>query len=269
MKSRQSSAACTSTSALAPASRAPCTASPGRSSAFDGMHAQYEHRPPTRSRSTTATRRPPSAMAAAQCSPGAPPPRTMTSYWVLTTGAPRPPARGPCRARTSPASSDPRHRFASRAHHARRRRAAARRPARLAEANDVSAGSTRPGSRVGDFLEQPAVAVRITERGERAIAAVVGRRAADAIVRAGRMEPRAECPLVEDLADLDAPGEEPVAGGLDVGDDQVQPLGRAGRGGGQVRPELDRAPGPGGVNWIRRNSSPAATSASSRQPRRP
>ncbi len=65
MKSRQSSAACTSTSALAPASRALCTASPGRSSDFDGMHAQYEHRPPTRSRSTTATRSPPSAIAAA------------------------------------------------------------------------------------------------------------------------------------------------------------------------------------------------------------
>ena len=85
MKSRQSSAACTSTSALAPASRAPCTASPGRSSDFDGMHAQYVHRPPTRSRSTTATRRPPSAMAAAQCSPGAPPPRTMTKPHHPTT----------------------------------------------------------------------------------------------------------------------------------------------------------------------------------------
>ena len=72
----------------------------------------------------------------------------------------------------------------------------------------------------------------------------VGRRAAEAIVRAGRMEPPAQCPLVEHLADLDAPGEEPVAGRLDVGDDQVQPPGRAGRGGGQVRPELDRAPGP-------------------------
>ena len=40
MKSRQASAAATSTSALAAASRAPCTASPGRSSVFDGMQAQ-------------------------------------------------------------------------------------------------------------------------------------------------------------------------------------------------------------------------------------
>jgi hypothetical protein len=79
MKSRQASAASTSTSAVAPASRAACTASPGRSSVFDGVQAQYEHSPPTSSRSTTATRSPPSARAPAQCSPGEPPPRTMTS----------------------------------------------------------------------------------------------------------------------------------------------------------------------------------------------
>ena len=61
------------------AARAACTASPGRSSVFDGMQAQYEHSPPTSSRSTSATRRPPSAIAAAQCSPGEPPPTTITS----------------------------------------------------------------------------------------------------------------------------------------------------------------------------------------------
>jgi hypothetical protein len=40
MKSRQASAAATSTCALAPTSRAPRTASPGRSSDFDGIQAQ-------------------------------------------------------------------------------------------------------------------------------------------------------------------------------------------------------------------------------------
>ena len=40
MKSRHASAAATSTCALAPASHAPCTASPGRNNDFDGMHAQ-------------------------------------------------------------------------------------------------------------------------------------------------------------------------------------------------------------------------------------
>jgi hypothetical protein len=71
MKSRYASAAATSTSAVAAASRAPCTASPLRRSVLDGMHAPYERSPPTSSRSTTATRRPPSASAAAQCSPRA------------------------------------------------------------------------------------------------------------------------------------------------------------------------------------------------------
>src|SRR5215470_16885449 len=47
------------------------------------MQAQYEHSPPTSSRSTPATRRPPSASAPAQCSPGDPPPRTITSYSEL------------------------------------------------------------------------------------------------------------------------------------------------------------------------------------------
>ena len=72
MKSRQASAACTSTCALAPASRAPCTASPGRSSVLDGMHAQYEHSPPTSSRSTTATRSPRAASAAGAVLTGRP-----------------------------------------------------------------------------------------------------------------------------------------------------------------------------------------------------
>jgi hypothetical protein len=84
MKSRQANAAAGSTrpvtaSAAPGARRAAASASPGRSRVFDGMHAQYEHSPPTRSRSTMATLRPPSASRAAQCSPGAPPPTTTTS----------------------------------------------------------------------------------------------------------------------------------------------------------------------------------------------
>ena len=79
MKSRHASAASTSTSAVASASRAAYTASPGRSSVLEGMQAKYEHSPPTSSRSTSATRNPPSASAPAQCSPGEPPPTTITS----------------------------------------------------------------------------------------------------------------------------------------------------------------------------------------------
>src|SRR4051795_12788698 len=97
MKSRQASTASTSTSAVAAASRAPCTASPGRSKVLEGMQAQYEHSPPTSSRSTTATRSPPCANAPAQCTPGEPPPITMTSKSVTTR-----PLHGAC---VSPAST--------------------------------------------------------------------------------------------------------------------------------------------------------------------
>ena len=98
-----------------------------------------------------------------------------------------------------------------------------------------------------DLLEQPAVAVRITERGERAVAAMLGIRTADpdppkqiGLVRAG-----VHAVAVEHFADLDAAIEQLFAGGLDVGDDQVQALGGAGRRRGDVLAEDDRAPGAG------------------------
>ena len=48
---------------------------------------------------------------------------------------------------------------------------------------------------------------------------------------------------VEHLADLDAATEQLLAGGLDVGDDQVKALGGAGCCRGDVLSENDRAPG--------------------------
>ena len=84
MKSRYSSALARSiepvTASAAPAtSRAASSASPGRSSVFDGMHAQYEHSPPTSSRSTIATRMPPSASSPAHTCPTGPAPMTIAS----------------------------------------------------------------------------------------------------------------------------------------------------------------------------------------------
>ena len=80
------------------------------------------------------------------------------------------------------------------------------------------------GQSRGDFLEQPAVAVCIAERRERAITAMLGIRPADS-------EPSEQVGLVyagvdvvgtvERLANLDAAIEQLGAGGLDVGDDQV------------------------------------------------
>src|SRR4029077_21033509 len=49
--------------------------------------------------------------------------------------------------------------------------------------------------------------------------------------------------VVERFADLDAKTEQLFAGGLDVGDDQVQALGRTGRCRGNVLTEDNRAPG--------------------------
>src|SRR5664279_2112657 len=95
----------------------------------------------------------------------------------------------------------------------------------------------------GDLLEQPAVAVRVAERGEGAVARAIGRRAADATVRAGELEPSASLPFVEHLADLDTARHQLVAGYLDIGDDQVPNLSRTGRGRRESRAELDRALG--------------------------
>src|SRR5580704_18602878 len=97
-----------------------------------------------------------------------------------------------------------------------------------------------------DLLEQPAVAVRITERGERAVAAMLGIRTGDpeppkqvGLVRAGVHA----AGVVENLADLDAASEQLVAGGGDVGDYQVQALGGAGCCGGDILAEDNRASG--------------------------
>ena len=59
--------------------RAASTASPGRRSVLEGMQAQKLHSPETSSRSTMATRSPPSASSPAHTSPAGPAPMTMTS----------------------------------------------------------------------------------------------------------------------------------------------------------------------------------------------
>ena len=61
----------------APAS---ATTSAGRSSALLGMHAQYEHSPPTSSASTITAVSPPRTARSATFSPVGPAPITITSY---------------------------------------------------------------------------------------------------------------------------------------------------------------------------------------------
>jgi hypothetical protein len=57
---------------------------------------------------------------------------------------------------------------------------------------------------------------------------------------------------VEQLADLCAAGEERVARSLDVGDDQVEALGRARPGRCLFVPNWVEQLEPGGVNWMPR-----------------
>src|SRR5882672_3410120 len=97
-----------------------------------------------------------------------------------------------------------------------------------------------------DLLEQPAVAVGITERGERAIAASLGIPTADplppkqvGLIRASVYA----AGVMEHVADLDAATEQLRASGLDVGDDQVQALCGAGYRRSDVLAKDDRAPG--------------------------
>jgi hypothetical protein len=79
-----------------------------------------------------------------------------------------------------------------------------------------------------DFLKQPAVSVRVPERGERAVAAMLGITAVDSnppkqvgLVRAGLHVRGA----VEHFADLNAVTEQILARGLDIVDDQIKALG--------------------------------------------
>src|SRR5580693_8496957 len=86
------------------------------------------------------------------------------------------PVLAPYRARTSRTSPHRRGRAPARAWRARPRPGAAPRPVR--PVNRSSLTSVSPARQAGgDFLDEPAVAVRVAERGERAVALVVRCRA--------------------------------------------------------------------------------------------
>src|SRR5258708_7977984 len=93
----------------------------------------------------------------------------------------------------------------------------------------------------GDLLEQPAVAVRIAERGERGVTAPRRIRAAEAAFRAGMVEYTAD--VVEHVAHLDTALDELGARRLDVGHDEMEPLGRARHGRRDSRAQDYRARG--------------------------
>jgi len=118
-------------------------------------------------------------------------------------------------------------------------------------------GCRSQGGRLGaglgwpDLLDQPSGAVGVAEREERVVLAARG-------LRAGHLLARLE---MEDLADVHpAPGQL-GAGGLDVGDDQVQA--RTEPGTSALRMSVIEQADPGGVSCTTRKSSPELWSTSS------
>ena len=115
-----------------------------------------------------------------------------------------------------------------------------------------------------NLLEQPAVAVRIAERGEREIGATFwvgpGSRPFVPATRRRRLE-------VEHLAHLDAARDELGACRLDVVDDEERPWTEPGAAFVKPLPKKTEHGEPGGVSCTTRQSSAVAKSASSRHPR--
>src|SRR5512146_2528221 len=130
---------------------------------------------------------------------------------------------------------------------------------KLRHRGNVKIADSSPRQPGCDLLQEPAVAIRIVEGGERVVTGMRRVRTAGpksskyvGLVRAG-----VHVAAVEDFADFDAATEQIFPGGLNVGDGQVQALGRAGRSRGHVLAEDYRAPRAG-----RRELDPAPVVAS-------
>src|SRR5580704_15163825 len=112
---------------------------------------------------------------------------------------------------------------------------------KLCQGRDVQIAESASGQPRCDLLEQPGVAIRVAERSKGKVAAVTGVRPTDATV-AFRTELSTRFQSMEHLTDLDAAGNELLASSFNLGNDQVETLGRARRGRRYLRAELNRAP---------------------------
>src|SRR5215471_17127906 len=115
---------------------------------------------------------------------------------------------------------------------------------KLCQRRDVQIAESTSGQARCDLLEQPGVAIRVAERSKGKVAAVTGVRPADPAVAFGT-ELGARFRNMEHLTNLDTAGNEIFAGSFDIGNDQVETLGRAWRGRRYLHAELNRAPRPG------------------------
>src|ERR1700686_2319383 len=112
---------------------------------------------------------------------------------------------------------------------------------KLCQRRDVQIAESTSGQARCDLLEEPSVAIRVAERSKGKVAAMIGVRPTDATVAFGT-ELSTRFRSMEHLADLDAAGNELFASSFNMGNDQVETLGRARRGRRYLRAELDRAP---------------------------
>ena len=107
-------------------------------------------------------------------------------------------------------------------------------------------GLCATGKTCGNFLEQPTVAVRVVERGQREVAAVFWVRTAnpDTAEQVRLVGSRVHvAAAMKGRADLHTTIEQFLARGLDVRDDQIESLGGAGGRRGDIRAENNRSSG--------------------------
>src|ERR1700686_4030620 len=112
---------------------------------------------------------------------------------------------------------------------------------KLCQRRDVQIAESTSGQARCDLLKQPGVAIRVAERSKGKVAAVIGVRPTDATVAFGT-ELSTRFRSMEHLTDLDTAGNELFASSVNIGNDQVETLGRARRGRRYLRAELYRAP---------------------------
>ena len=114
----------------------------------------------------------------------------------------------------------------------------------LCQRRDVQIAESTSGQARCDLLEQPSVAIRVAERSKGKVAAVTGVRPTDATIAFGT-ELGTWFRSMEYLTDFDTAGNELFASRFNIGNDQVETLGRPRRGRRYLRAELDRAARPG------------------------
>src|SRR3984885_8460683 len=100
---------------------------------------------------------------------------------------------------------------------------------KFCQRRDIQIAESTSGQARCDLLEQPGVAIRVAERSKGKIASVTGVRPTDAAVAFGT-ELSTRFRSMEHLTDLDTTGAQPFARGFNVGNDQVETLGRTRRG---------------------------------------